>query len=198
MNFAVLASGKGSNLQAIIQAVKAGKIKAKLVLVISDKQNAYALERARKAKISAVFMDPKSFSDRASFDQAVVQSLKEASVDFVVLAGFMRILSPVFIKAFPNKILNIHPSLLPAFKGAHAIKDAFDYGVKVTGVTVHLVDEEIDHGEVIAQAAVNVLPKDTLASIEKKIHKAEHQIFPHVISLFAKGQLKVKEHRRSL
>lgn len=197
MNFAVLASGNGSNLQAVIRAVKARRIKANLVLVLSDKADAYALERARKAKIPAVFIDPKNFADRSSFDAAVVKVLKDASVDFVVLAGFMRIISRVFVEAFADKILNIHPSLLPAFKGAHAIKDAFEYGVKVTGVTVHLVDEQIDHGEVLAQIPVNILPKDTLASLETKIHKAEHQILPAVIALFSKGQLKIKKHRRA-
>lgn len=192
MNFAVLASGNGSNVQAIIKAVKSKAIKAKLAVVISDKQDAYALVRARKAGVPAVFINPKDFSDRVSFDRALLKCLKEAEIDFVVLAGFMRILSAPFIQAFPNKILNVHPALLPAFKGARAIRDAFDLGVKVTGITVHFVDEEIDNGAVIAQEAVDIKPKDTLAKLEERIHKAEHRIYPKVIGLYAAGKIKVQ------
>lgn len=192
MNFAVLASGNGSNLQAIIKAVKAKKIKANLVLVFSDKKDAFALERARKAKVPAAVINPKEFSDRESFDRALIGLLREYKVDFIVLAGFMRILSPLFIKAYSNKILNVHPSLLPAFKGAHAIRDAFDYGVKVTGVTVHFVDEQIDNGAVILQEAVIIHPKDTLEELEQKIHRAEHKIYPQAIHLFATGKLKIQ------
>lgn len=197
MNFAVLVSGNGSNLQAIIEAEKAKRINAKLVLVVSDRQEAYALVRARNAGIPEVFINPKDFPDRASFDKAVLAKLKESSVDFVVLAGFMRILTTAFIEAFPNKIINIHPSLLPAFKGAHAIKDAFHYGVKVTGVTVHLVDEKVDNGEIIAQEAVGILPEDTLQTLETKIHAVEHKLYPEIISLFAQGKLKIgRRHER--
>ena len=189
MNFAVLASGKGSNLQAIINAVKLRKIKADLKLVISDKAEAFALKRAQKAKIPVVFVDPKKYDDRVSFDRAVVAHLKAAKVDFVVLAGFMRILSPYFIQQYPMKILNVHPALLPGFPGAHAIGDAFDYGVKVTGVTIHFVDEKIDHGPIIMQEIVRVEKRDTLKSLEAKIHRAEHALYPKVIDLFARGKL---------
>jgi phosphoribosylglycinamide formyltransferase-1 len=189
MNFAVLVSGNGSNLQAIIKAVKAKAIKANLAVVISDKKDAFALERARDAGIEAVFINPKDYAGREAFDVAVIEKLKEFSIDFVVLAGFMRILSPVFIKAFPNKILNIHPALLPAFKGAHAIRDAFDSGVKVTGVTVHFVDEEVDHGAIILQEAVEIEPGDTLELLEERIHKTEHKIYPQAIGLFAEGKI---------
>jgi phosphoribosylglycinamide formyltransferase-1 len=192
MNFAVLASGNGSNLQAIIKAVKAKQIKANLVLVFSDKADAFALTRARKARIPAHVLNPKEFSDRESFDRALIDLLRQHKVDFIVLAGFMRILSPLFIRAYANKILNIHPSLLPAFKGGQAIRDAFDYGVKVTGVTVHFVDEEIDHGAVILQEAVPVLPNDTLQKLEQKIHRAEHKIYSRAIHLFATGKLKIE------
>lgn len=192
MNCAVLASGNGSNLQAIIASVKARKIKANIALVVSDKTEAFALVRARKAKIPTVVINPKDFSDRESFDRALVDQLKRASIDFIVLAGYMRILSPHVIKAYPNKILNVHPSLLPAFKGGHAIKDAFDYGAKTTGVTVHFVDEEIDHGAIIAQEPVKILPKDTLPKLERRIHAVEHQLYPKVIGLFAAGKLNVQ------
>ena len=192
MNFAVLVSGNGSNLEAIIKAVKARKIKANLAVVISDKADAFALVRARKAKIPTVVINPKDFPDRESFDRALVDHLRRASVDFVVLAGFMRILSAHVIKAYPNKIINIHPALLPAFKGAHAVKDAFEFGVKTTGVTVHFVDEQVDNGAIILQEAVIIQPKDTLEKLEQKIHRAEHKIYPQAIHLFATGKLKIE------
>ena len=192
MNFAVLASGNGSNLQAIINAVKAGKIKGHLVLVVSDRENAFALKRARKAKVPTAFVDPKQFSDRESFDRAVVEKLRQSSVDFVALAGFMRILSSYFINAYRDKILNIHPALLPAFKGSHAIKDALEYGVKVTGLTVHFVDEQVDHGVIILQEAVPIHPTDTLEKLEKTMHSVEHKLYPKAIDLFARGKLEIR------
>ena len=192
MNFAVLASGRGGNLKAIIEAVKRGEIKANLKLVISDKKDAYALEHARQANIPAVFINPKDFKDRPSFDRAVVERLQEVKTDFVVLAGFMRLLSSYFIGQYPDKILNIHPSLLPAFKGMHAIKDAFEQDVKVTGPTVHFVVDEMDAGPIIMQERVPVDPKDSLESLEEKIHQAEHRIYPKAIDLFACGKLKIE------
>lgn len=192
MNFAVLASGRGSNLKAIIDAVNLGEITATLRLVISDKKDAYALEHARQASIPAIFINPKDFPDRESFDRAVVECLKEYKIDFIVLAGFMRLLSGYFIRQYPNKILNIHPSLLPAFKGTHAIRDAFNEKVKVTGPTVHFVVEEMDAGPIILQEKVAVEPDDTLESLTEKIHQAEHRIYPRAIALFARGKLKVE------
>jgi len=141
LKFSVLASGYGSNLQAIINSVKRKKIKAKLVLVLSDRQKAFALTRAQRAKIKAVYVNPKSFKTRNAFDKACLKFLKKEKVDFIVLAGYMRILSPGFIKAYRNRIINIHPALLPAFKGVRGAEDALNYGAKVTGVTVHFVDE---------------------------------------------------------
>lgn len=192
MNFAVLASGRGGNLKAIIEAVKSGAIKADLKVVISDKKEAFALVHAREAQIPAVFINPKDFNDRESFDQALVEHLQEFKIDFVVLAGYMRLLSGYFIKQYPDKILNIHPSLLPAFKGIHAIKDAFDYGVKVTGPTVHFVVEGIDEGPIILQEMVRVEPHDTLESLEEKIHQAEHHVYPQAIDYFVRGCLKIE------
>jgi phosphoribosylglycinamide formyltransferase-1 len=191
MSFAVLASGRGGNLLAIINAVKAGQIQADLKVVISDKKDAYALEHARKAQIPALYINPKDFEDRESFDRVIIQRLHEYKVGFVVLAGYMRLVSPYFIQQYPNKILNIHPSLLPAFKGTHAIKDAFEHGVKVTGPTVHLVVEEMDNGPIILQEPVRIEPADTLESLEEKIHQAEHRIYPKAIDLFARGCLKI-------
>ncbi len=184
--FSVLASGNGGNLQAIIGAVKARRIKGDLALVFSDKADAYALTRARKAKISTVHLNPKDFADRAAFDHAVLKVLKEHQIDVIVLAGYMRLLSPGFINAYANKIINIHPSLLPAFKGTRGIQDAFEYGVKVTGVTVHYVINEVDAGAIIAQETVVISPRDTLKTLEAKIHKLEHKLYPKVIGTFLK------------
>jgi len=191
MRFAVLASGSGTNLQAIIRACKAKKIKASLSLVVSDNKKAYALTRALQNGIPASVVDPKAFKTRESFDKAVIRELKDFKIDFVVLAGFMRILSPCFIKAYQGKILNIHPALLPSFKGAHAIKEAFEYGVKTTGVTVHFVDEKVDHGPVILQAPVAIRPADTLKTLEARIHKVEHKLYPQAIQMFIQKRLKV-------
>ena len=192
MNFAVFASGKGTNLQAIIDACRRKKIKGTLRMVFSDKPDAFALTRARKAEVPCIaWIEPKAYKSRESFDKAVVKLLKQEGIDFVVLAGFMRILGPAFVRAYKNRILNIHPALLPAFKGAHAIQDAFEYGVKVAGVTVHIVDEETDHGPIILQAAVEVKPTDSLASLEAKIHEIEHKVYPQAVDLFARGKIKV-------
>ena len=192
MNFAVLASGNGSNLQAIIDAKKKGRIKGTLALVISDKPDARALIRARKAGVKSVlFVNPKEFPSREDYDDELVSLLRKEKVGLVVLAGFMRILSPVFIKAFRHRIINIHPALLPSFKGSQAVKDALAYGVKVTGVTVHFIDEEVDHGAIIAQVPLDIRPKDTIESLSKRIHKVEHVLYPKVIDLFLRGKLKV-------
>ena len=191
MNFAVFASGNGGNLQAIIGAVRAKKIRASLKLVVSDKADAYALVRARKAKIPTLYLNPKDFADREAFDRAVLGHLKEHKIDFIVLAGYMRLLSSHFIRQYAGKIINVHPALLPAFKGAHGIRDAFAYGVKVTGATVHFVVDEIDAGPIILQETAAVSPKDTEASVARKIHRVEHKIYPQAIDLFARGKLRI-------
>ncbi len=197
-NFAVLASGYGGNLQAIIDAVQKKKIKAHLKLVLSDKADAYALERAKKAKIASVYVNLKDYPDREAFDRKMLEYLKASKIDFVVLAGFMRLLSPHFIKQYPNKILNIHPSLLPSFKGLHGIKDAFEYGVKVTGVTVHFVTPGMDEGAIIAQEPVRISSKDSLKSLSEKIHKVEHKLYPTVIDCFARGKVRMSGQKAVL
>lgn len=192
LNMAVFVSGQGSNLQAIINAIKKHKIKANLSLVLSDNKNAYALKRAKRAKLKTVVIDPQPFKASEPFDSEVIKYLEEEKIDLIVLAGFMRILSPSLIAKYPNKILNIHPALLPSFKGAQAIKDAFDYGVKITGVTVHFVDEKMDHGPVILQGTVKIKDSDTLESLEAKIHKLEHKLYPQVIRLLIEGKINVE------
>ncbi len=191
MNFVVFSSGQGGNLQAIIDAVQNKKIKGKISCVFCNKAKAYTLKRAARAKIPSLCLNPDDFPSREAFDKEVLQYLKGHSVDFIVLAGYKRLLSGYFIRHFRDKILNIHPTLLPAFKGLHGIRDAFDYGVKLTGVTVHFVVEEMDTGVIIAQEPVRVDPKDTKESLERKIHRVEHRIYPKVINLFAQGKIKI-------
>lgn len=196
MKFAVFISGNGTNLQAIIDAVKAGNITAELAFVISDREDAFGLQRAEHAAIKAMVFNPKNYTNRQSVDRDIAAFLKKEEVDFIVLAGYMRILTPFFIKQFPRKILNIHPALLPSFKGAQGIKDAFTYGVKVSGVTVHFVDEKMDHGPIIMQEAVAVEEHDTLETLEEKIHTVEHRIYPKAIQLFVEDRLKVVAGRK--
>ena len=191
MKFAVFVSGNGSNLEVIIDAVKSGDIKAELALVVCDRRKALALKKAAAAGIKTVCLLRKDYATPQSYERDIVISLKNEGVDFVVLAGFMKILSSFFIKTYPNKILNVHPSLLPAFKGARGIKDTFTYGTKVAGVTIHFVDDMMDHGPIIAQQAFRIAPKETLKSLEARVHKVEHQIFPKAIALFVDGRLKI-------
>lgn len=192
MNIAVFCSGKGTNLQAIIDAVKKGEIKAGLSLVISDNKDAYALVRAKNAGIETFFIDPSRFKTRDEFDREVIKHLERKKIDLVCLAGFMRIISPCLVQRYKNRILNIHPALLPSFKGTEGIKDALEYGVKITGPTVHFVDEKMDHGPIILQAAVEVKDDDTEETLAERIHQQEHIIYPKAVKLFAEGRLKIE------
>jgi phosphoribosylglycinamide formyltransferase-1 len=191
MNIAVFASGRGSNFSAIIKAAEKGNIKGKLGLLVCDNHEAGAISRARRAGVKVAVVLRKDFSSKKEFENKIIRSLKDNKIGLIVLAGFMRILSPEFVREFSGKILNIHPSLLPAFKGGQAIKDAFDYGAKLTGVTVHFVDEEMDHGPIILQGSIRIERTDTLESLEEKIHKLEHKLYPLAIELFLEGKLKI-------
>ena len=191
LKFAVFVSGNGTNLQAIIDAVKSGEIQAELALVLCDRRKALALKKAEQAGIKTLCLVRKDYATPQSYERDIVISLKEFGIDFIVLAGYMKVLSAFFIKTYPNKILNVHPSLLPSFKGARGIKDTFTYGTKVAGVTIHFVDDKMDHGPIIAQEAFKVSEKETLESLEKRIHAIEHKIFPKTIALYAQGRLKV-------
>lgn len=195
MNIAVLCSGSGTNLQAIIDSVKSGYISARIALVVSDNKKAFALERAKKAGIETLILNIKDFKGREEFDKEVIKNLKKKDVGLVVLAGFMRLLSPHFIKEYKNRIMNIHPALLPSFKGTHGIKDALEYGAKVTGPTVHFVDDKLDNGPIILQKAVEVLNGDTEESLLERVHKEEHRIYPEAIKLFVEGKIKVEGRR---
>lgn len=192
MNIAVLCSGNGTNLQAIIDKVTSGYIKADIALVISDNKDAFALKRALKAGIENIFIDPKAFKSKEDFDKEIIKRLKAKDTGLVVLAGFMRLLGDEFIKEYRNRIVNIHPALLPSFKGRHGIKDALEHGVKITGATVHFVNEELDDGPIILQSAVEVKEGDTEESLLERVHKEEHRIYPEAVKLFTEGKLKVE------
>jgi len=192
----VLVSGRGSNLQAIIDNIENGSLSAELAVVISDQANAYALERARKHNIPAVPISSKGYKGkREEYDALLVKELRTRNVDLVCLAGFMRIITLVMIKAFPNRILNIHPALLPAFPGLHVQKKALEHGVKFSGCTVHFVDEGMDTGPIIIQAAVPVLDNDTEDSLSERILKQEHKIYSRAIQLIAEERVAVKGRR---
>ena len=187
---AVLCSGRGSDLQSIIDAINAKKFSAEIEVVITDKPNVQALTRAENAGIKNICVDRKLFSSRADFEAEILKYLAE--IDLVVLAGFMRILSPEFVKKFSGRLMNIHPSLLPSFPGAHAHRDVLAYGVKVSGCTVHFVDEGTDSGPIILQSAVEVLDDDTEETLAARVLEQEHKIYPQAIKLFVEGKLKIE------
>jgi len=192
---AVLCSGQGTNFQAIINAVRQGLLRAHIAVVISDRKNAFALTRAKRAGIDARAVDPKTFPSRERFERALIRILESRGVKLVCLAGFMRVLSPRFVRRFRNRILNIHPALLPAFPGAHAIRDALAWGVKVTGVTVHIVDEQVDHGPIILQEALAIRLGETASSLLARLHRIEHRLYPKAIGLVLNGRVRLRGRR---
>ena len=185
----VMCSGRGTDLQSIIDAIKCGDLKAEISIVITDKPKVMALERAEKAGIKNLCVDRKKFANRADFETELLKNLE--GVDLVVLAGFMRILSPEFVRRYEGRLINIHPSLLPAFPGAHAHRDALAYGVKISGCTVHFVDEGTDSGPIILQAAVEIHEDDTEETLSARILEQEHIIYPKAIKLFVEGKLQI-------
>jgi phosphoribosylglycinamide formyltransferase-1 len=190
LKLGILVSGRGTNLQAILDAVKSGSLDASIQIVISNKPGAYALERAQQAGFETCCIPHQDFPTREAFDSALVDKLKSKDAQWVVLAGFMRVLTPVFIRGMVGKILNIHPALLPSFPGVHAQRQALDYGVKITGVTVHLIDEGVDTGPIIAQRAVPVLDDDDEDSLSARILAQEHEIYVAVLRGIADGTIK--------
>lgn len=188
----MLASGSGSNLQALIDDPE---VRPHIRLVVSDRERAGALERARRAGIDTALVRWEDHPDRTAFSMALADLVEEAGAKGVVLAGFMRILAPGFIERFPNRILNVHPSLLPAFPGARAVDDALHHAVKVTGVTIHFVEEEVDTGPIVAQRSIPVLPDDTEASLHARIQTEEHRLYPEVVAAFVSGRLSVEGRR---
>ena len=191
----VLISGRGSNLQAIIDAIAASRLDAQIAVVISNKEDAKGLERARQAGIETVTLSHKDYPSREAFDMAVVAELKQRDVGLVCLAGFMRLLSAAFVEAFPNAILNIHPSLLPAFVGLDAQTQAWEYGVKVSGATVHIVTPELDNGPIVCQAVVSVRDDDTAATLAARVLVEEHRIYPVAIQAVLDGGWRIDGRR---
>jgi phosphoribosylglycinamide formyltransferase-1 len=189
---AVLASGAGSNLQALVDDPHVGP---SIVLVVSDRPAAVALARARGRGVRAVALEPAHYASREAFDAALEALLEDEAIEFVLLAGYMRILGPRVVGAFRDRILNVHPSLLPAFPGVRAVRDALDWGSRVTGATVHLVDEEVDHGPVVLQEPVRVLPEDDERSLHERIKEVEHRLFPLAARYLAEGRLKIEDRR---
>ena len=189
---AVFASGFGSNLQALIDFNEKDDLGGDIALVFSNNPDSQALKRAEKHKIKALHMDPGKFPSREEFESKILDVLEEENIDLIVLAGYMFLLTPLLISAYKERVLNIHPALLPSFKGTHGIKDAYDYGVKISGVTVHFVDEELDNGPIIMQAPVYIDSNDTVESFEKKIHEVEHKIYPLAVKLFCLGKIKIE------
>jgi phosphoribosylglycinamide formyltransferase 1 len=192
INVGVLISGRGSNLQAIIDATEKGIIPAKVAVVISNRADAYGLERAKKHGIPTAVFDPKKFEDKNTYELEIVKVLKEHKADLVCLAGYMRIIGTVLLEHFQKKILNIHPALLPSFPGLHVQKAALDHGAKISGATVHFVDEGCDTGPIIIQAPVSILEDDTEETLSARILEQEHKIYPEAIKLFAEGKLKIE------
>ncbi|MFA5361757.1 MAG: phosphoribosylglycinamide formyltransferase [Candidatus Omnitrophota bacterium] len=188
---AVLASGRGSNFAALAKAVKKGMLKADLALLICDNPQAAVLDKAGRAGVKSVLVERKKFPSQEAFEREIIALIRKEKTDVVVLAGFMRLLSPAFVREFKNRILNIHPALLPSFKGEHGIQDALNYGVKTTGVTVHFVDEEMDHGPIILQQTVPIREDDTAETLEKRVHEVEHRLYPQAVKLFVEEKLKV-------
>lgn len=195
LNIGVLVSGSGTNLQSILDACAAGALDARVVCVVSNKADAYALERARSAGIPALHLDHRAHAGREAYDEALVATLREFDVELVAMAGFMRIITPVLLEAFPLAVMNIHPALLPAFPGLHAQRQALEYGAKVAGCTVHFVDPGTDTGPIIIQAAVPLLEGDSEETLSARIQKEEHRIYPEAIRLFAEGRLQVTGRR---
>lgn len=192
LKIGVLASGRGSNFQAIIDEIENGKLKASIELLVTDNSSAYAIERAKKHNIKYLYINPRESPTRDDFFRRIADELKDKGVELVILAGFMRIVRKPLIDAFPHRIMNIHPALLPSFPGLHGQKQAVDYGVRISGCTVHFVDEGMDTGPIIIQAAVPVLPDDTEDSLSERILSFEHRIFPEAIRLFSEGRLEVQ------
>jgi phosphoribosylglycinamide formyltransferase-1 len=189
MKLGVLVSGRGSNLQALIDSIESGKLPCSINIVISDREKAYALERCKRHKIPYLVIKRKDFSTQESFEEELIKAL--SGVDLVVLAGFMRILSKHFVKTFPERIINIHPSLTPAFLGKSAQRQALEYGSKITGCTVHFVTEELDSGPVIVQACVPILPDDTEETLSERILSYEHRLLPQAVRWISEGRIKV-------
>lgn len=195
LKIGVLLSGSGTNLQAIIDAAAEG-LPVEIVHVVSSRPDAFGIERAHRAGIPVTVLNRDVYADPVEADKRIAETLRYAHAEYVVMAGYMRKVTPVLLDAFPDRVLNLHPALLPSFKGAHAIQDAFDAGVKVTGITVHFANDDYDKGPIVAQRAVEVREDDTLDDLEARIHEVEHVLYPEVLRLVAEGRVTVGEDRK--
>lgn len=195
LKIGVLLSGSGTNLQAIIDAAAEG-LPVEIVHVVSSRPDAFGIERAHRAGIPVTVLNRDVYADPVEADKRIAETLRYAHAEYVVMAGYMRKVTPVLLDAFPDRVLNLHPALLPSFKGAHAIQDAYDAGVKVTGVTVHFANEDYDKGPIVAQRAVEVREGDALEDLEARIHEVEHVIYPEVLRQIAEGRVTVGEDRK--
>jgi len=191
VDLGILVSGSGSNLQSIVDRIEDHRLDARIQVVISNNPEAYALQRIKKYGIPAVVINHREFGSREAFDQKMIEVLRDHHVELVVMAGFMRVLTPVFLNAFPMRIMNIHPALLPSFQGIHAQRRAFEYGVKFSGCTVHFADEGVDTGPIIIQALVSVLDDDTEETLADRILREEHRIYPQAIQFYAEGRIEL-------
>ena len=194
LKLGVLISGSGTNLQALIDRIADGTLDASIELVVSSRPSAFGLKRAQKAGIQTLTLDKTIYADPIQADMVIATELKQKNVDYVVMAGYMRMVHDPILATFPNRVLNLHPALLPSFKGAHAIQDAYDYGVKVTGVTVHFADNRYDCGPIIAQRALAVQEGWTVDELEAEIHKIEHVLYPEVVGLLAADRVRVRDN----
>lgn len=192
----VLISGSGTNLQAIIDAIASGALDAEVVLVVSSKPDAYGLKRAQEAGISTMGLIREVYNDREAADRLIANEMQRAGAEYLVMAGYMRMVNAPLLDAFPDRVINIHPALLPAFPGAHGIADAFAAGVKVTGVTVHFANAVYDEGPIIAQRPVEIREDDTLESLEERIHAVEHELYPQALQLIAQGRVSIDKDRK--
>jgi phosphoribosylglycinamide formyltransferase-1 len=188
LSLGVMASGSGSNFEVLARSIEEGRLNASIRLLIYNKANAKVKQRAERYRIPTVFLDHRKFPSREEFDRAIVRILRDYGVEWTIMAGWMRIVTPVLLDAFPDRVINIHPSLLPSFKGVRAVEQALEAGVKITGCTVHIARAEVDSGPILAQAAVPILPDDTADSLHERIQVQEHRIFPMAIALAAKLQ----------
>ncbi len=195
LKLGVLASGRGSNFQSIVDEIEAGRLNASVRILLTDNPEAYAIERAKKHSIEYLYLDPRSFKSKDDYFLQIAEEFRKRDVELVILAGFMRIVQKPLIDAFPNRIMNIHPALLPSFKGLHGHQQAIDYGVRISGCTVHFVDSGMDTGPIIIQAAVAVSPDDTEDTLSERILRLEHRIFPYAIRLYSEGRLSVEGRR---
>lgn len=195
LKIGVLISGSGTNLQALIDAIDAGTLNAEIVLVISSKPDAKGLVRAQKAGIQTLSLNPSVYQNERVANTLIAEELQRVGAQYLVMAGYMRKVTEEVLHAFPDRVVNLHPALLPSFVGAHAIRDAFEFGAKVTGVTVHFANEDYDRGPIIAQRAVTIEEEDTLDTLETRIHEVEHVLLPEVIQLIAEGRVEVRPDR---